>query len=339
MKNQRGVALISVLLITTIIVSILTGIFYRQSLAQERLFQSLLTDQAALIGYSAEDWVAQRLIEDANRSSYDSLSESWAQALPPLPVENGVLSGRLTDLQSRVNLNRFTAFTPEKTQAARGEPRSDYFLIERLFRQAGYPLSDAQLDGLIDWQDPDDQITGQGAESPEYQLSDTPYRTANGELVALYELLSIQGFDSSVLERISPWVNVLPRTVRQINVNTAPAQVLMALCASIDQASADRLIEIRAEHPWTNVAAFYRSLAETLQLDSERQAQALVRGEGFDPITVSSDYFQLEMKLELGGRVFNLESVLHRVKVEKKISVNVISRSLQMVNETLGEAA
>ena len=46
----------------------------------------------------------------------DHLGEVWAQALPTLPIEGGVITGCIRDLQARFNLNNFALYTPESLE-------------------------------------------------------------------------------------------------------------------------------------------------------------------------------------------------------------------------------
>lgn len=51
------------------------------------------------------DWTRALLRDDRRASNIDYLGEPWALRLPPIPVENGSLSGLIEDQQGRFNLN------------------------------------------------------------------------------------------------------------------------------------------------------------------------------------------------------------------------------------------
>ena len=106
-SRQSGVALIAALLLMTSIVFILGNIFYRHQINVAHQTLSIHEDQAFLLALSAESWARQLLEEDFNDSKADHFAELWAQAIPAMPVDGGMINGCISDLQSRFNLNNF----------------------------------------------------------------------------------------------------------------------------------------------------------------------------------------------------------------------------------------
>ena len=52
---------------------------------------------------------SELLIQDANNAGgVDHLKETWAQPMPPFPIEDGSVSGRLLDESGKFNLNNLT---------------------------------------------------------------------------------------------------------------------------------------------------------------------------------------------------------------------------------------
>lgn len=112
------------------------------------------------------------------------------------------------------------------------------------------------LPALLDWLDPDSETRfPNGAEDEYYTRLDPPYRAANGPLAARSELRLVRGITPEIYAKLAPYVCVLGNSV-PVNVNTAPAEVLMSLGPGIDRPSADLLIAAREIQPWPSVDAF-----------------------------------------------------------------------------------
>lgn len=125
------------------------------------------------------------------------------------------------------------------------------------------------------------------------------------------QLRALPGVSAEVMDRLKPWVVALPKEAR-LNINTAPAQVLAAL-EGLSPAVARQLVAERPEQGYTRVDQF-------LVLPQVDGLGITSRG-----LTVSSQWFRLEVQVELGGRRMYLYSDLeidlntHRVRVVRRV--------------------
>ena len=71
--------------------------------------------------------------------------------MPPFPIEDGSVSGRLLDESGKFNLNNLT-----NGEGIVNEDAKSWF--ERLLVRVGLPAELSQA--VIDWQDPNDEPTG-----------------------------------------------------------------------------------------------------------------------------------------------------------------------------------
>jgi general secretion pathway protein K len=101
-RREYGVALVAALILMTSIVFILGNIFYRHQINVAQSALAMHQNQAYFLALSAESWARQLLDEDGNESSYDHFDEIWAQAIPAMPVDGGLINGCISDMQSRV---------------------------------------------------------------------------------------------------------------------------------------------------------------------------------------------------------------------------------------------
>ncbi len=179
--------------------------------------------QAAAVARAGVDWAGAILREDRRKNEYDHLGEAWAQHVE-LPVERGRVAGGIGDSQARFNLNNLV----RRGQAS----AADVSALQRLLNTL--ELSEGLIDALVDWMDTDSQPTGaDGAEDAYYLALPEPYYPANRPLVDLAELRLVRGFDPAIVEKLAPYVSVLPNPA-PVNVNSAGAEVLSAVIPGLN---------------------------------------------------------------------------------------------------------
>ena len=222
MRRQRGLAAVTAILIVAVAASAATLMLAQQSamLDQTKLVASRA--QADQYSRAGLDWVRGVLLEDAATAGYDSLDEGWAQPIAALPVERAVVSGYITDEQGKFNLNNLVSgATPSK---------ADVDVFKAILASQG--LAPELADAVIDWIDPNDDLTSTaGAENAYYLSLKRPYRTANAPMTQVEELYRVRGFDAAAVRKLRPYVTALPPgTVRgTVNINTASDVVLQAI--------------------------------------------------------------------------------------------------------------
>ena len=259
-RAQRGVALVTALMIVAIAAAIAVKIAF----AHQIWFRQMenVSDRGATdwLRRGALHWASVALLEDAAQNSIDHLGEPWAMALPTLPVEGGGINVRIEDAQGRFNLNNLF----QNTTLGSVPSKTDVALFERLLQNLG--LDPNLANAVVDWIDPNGDVTSPGgAEDSDYLNLKPPYRAANQGLASVEELRLVRGFDARTCAMLLPYVTVLPPgTHTAINVNTASAQVLSAL-TGLDMAWAQRVVDTRADAPMQNVGAFTAKMPQGAQ--------------------------------------------------------------------------
>ena len=296
LNNQRGVALITALLVVSVVTVVAVAMATRQHIDVRRTGNLIHGEQAYAYALAAESWARVILRRDAGDSDYDSLKEDWATALPPIAVEGGRVDGAVEDLQGRFNINNLV--DPDSQEEGEGaDAGAGLAYYKRLLDILG--LEPALADALVDWIDSDINVRfPNGAEDEYYLLRERPYRTANRSLVDVSELRLVKGYDPDALELLLPHVTALPATT-SINVNTATPMVLQALNSELSERDVDALIADRGENGYENINDFlsHNSLAG-LDLDVE--------------VDVTSDYFRVLTDVVIGRSRVQLESLLER---------------------------
>ena len=291
LHRQRGVAIITALLIVAIATTVSATISTRLQLDVRRTGNMIAGDQAYLYSLTAENWSQRILREDREESQIDHLDEDWATEVPPIPVDGGYIRGKLTDLQSCFNLNSILDADADKAVARTR--------LERLLGNLGIDKSNAQA--VMDWIDNDLQTTlPDGAEDVFYMNLERPYRTANTALMSVSELRLIKGFeDPEVYETLLPHVCAFGVNTT-ININTATAEVLRSLADDLSETDVDKIIEQREE-------SAFNDLNEFTSFNDLKQIITSTEG-----LSVDSEYFMLTTETTIGQvRVFTY-SVIHR---------------------------
>ena len=261
---QRGAALLAAMLTVALVATFAAGALWQQWKATEVEGAERQRTQARWLLTGALDWARVILREDARageaNAPVDHLAEPWAVPLQEarlsgflaaLPDGTGnavnddplaqqvLLSGQVTDLQSRLNV----------TNLLNGEQLDAKTAIafERLFEALDVPSTQLKL------------LT-QGLIAAQRQSGDSPLMPQR------LNQLSGFGMSAQALQTLSPYITVLPvRT--PVNLNTASVQVLYASVPGLSLSDAQRLVQQRERQHWASVEAFQKALGRSVNLE------------------------------------------------------------------------
>lgn len=260
--QQKGVAIVMVLLIVALATSLAAYIAMQQSLWQRQVESQFERAQSRQIGLAGIDWARAILAEDKRSNNIDHETELWTLKLPAIPLEGGEVVGSIEDRQGLYNLNNVVN---NMAQFQR--------LLDRL------DLPETLAPALADWLEPGDVPRPGGAKDSYYLALAQPYRTSARLLVELSELTKIKGFDSKTISTLRPFVSVLPDSRTKVNINFAPAEVLVAVINGLTLSDARLIVQQRKEKPYKDIEDIKQRLPQRgiTILDTD--------------ISVSSDYF------------------------------------------------
>jgi len=290
--RQRGVALITAIVLVAIATVLAVRIGTRASLDLRRTAGLIALDQGWNVALGAEAWAAEVLREDDEDSETDHAGERWAQPIPPLPIDGGTVRGGLEDMQGRFNLNNLLG-----NDGSVNEPSVARF--ERLLENIGADPRWARI--TADWLDTD-TVPGfpDGAEDGNYLAQNPPYRAANGPVTTITELMALPGMTLEEYLRIRPFVAALPRGT-DINVCTAKAPVLAALAeGGTDFGDAESLAANRKDGCFPTIA----DLEATLTADEFQALQPT--------ISETSNWFRAVTAVSIGTSELTLYSLIER---------------------------
>lgn len=315
MKNyssQRGVALLTILVMVALATILAATIAKRQTNTAENTGYLMRQDQSLLYAKSAEAFFSELLIQDNdNGSSIDHLQENWAKPMPPFPVEDGSVSGKLLDESGKFNLNNLVKADGNQVD----DSARRWF--EKLLQRVGLPAELSQA--VIDWQDTNDEVTGaMGAESSYYQGLDPAYLTPNTKFHSIEELKLVRGFEGKNYDLIKPYVTALPEQTK-VNMNTAPALLLASIDPKVDVKAIEQQLKIKETEltHFNNVDDLWKlSAFSGIDEQSKTDAASLLDSK--------SNYFTAQIEVMLSERKRQFTSLMMR----KDKQVIVYSRSL-----------
>ena len=312
MKQQQGIALITILVMVALATILAATIAKRQANTAENTAYLMRQNQSLLYAKSAEAFFSELLVDDANNAgAVDHLQENWAKPMPAFPVEDGFVSGTLQDESGKFNLNSLVN--------DEGVPNPQAKLwFEKLLLRVGLPekLSEA----VIDWQDADEEISGtMGAENSYYQGLPQGYLAANSKFHNVEELKLVRGFEDQKYLQIVDYVSALPASDSKVNVNTAPAMLLASLDSKLHINAVEQALQKRQanlEH-FSNINDLWATEPfKQVSPDVQSQVNAL--------LGVQSNYFKAKIEVLLSERKRQFSSDL----VRKDKTVYVVYRSM-----------
>ena len=315
-KRQRGAALIIVLFIVAL-ASILAVEMSANLMVQVQKSTNLQGhQQAKWYGYAAEELAVKALLaskkDDPDKTH---LKQAWAQQGDiPYPVDNGTLQGSITDLQACLNLNALraapalnsggnTGSSANKTNPAH---KALFALLENIEDLPIEESEEAMADSVFDWLDENSITYRSGAEEGEYLSKEFPYLTANNYFASVSELRLIKGFNPLVMEKILPYVCVIPGSeLLAINVNTLDPEHALLLSALIDglsKSGAQSELASRPEEGYDDLNEFF----EQVNQQGAKNTKAVEK-----LFTINSEYFKLQTQAEFVELRFSMTTLLH----------------------------
>jgi hypothetical protein len=200
--RERGIAIVLAISVVAMAAMVAAAIMVSQSTWARRLELTAEHVQARSVLQAGADWARAVLSDDRRQSNVDHLGEPWALRLPPMPVENGELVGKIEDQQGLFNVNNLVA-----------EGKVNFAQLAHFRRRlASLSLPDALAYTLVDWIDDDSLPQPQGGAEDAYYLGlDPPYLAANRPLIDVDEELLDPVGDGDPLEIAGGAIRIHPR--------------------------------------------------------------------------------------------------------------------------------
>ena len=349
-RAEGGAALVVAMLVFALVAALMVGLQRDFTLTLQRGTHQLFSEQAWAYLMGAEGLAALALQADSRADARaevaaDHLGEVWAQPPTPYPLDaGGWMSGRIEDLQGRLNLNLLaetqsvgqatpnandtgdaedveedlgTGNQPQQTATALSDDSTNrwntaqkmFIRLLQALGEASLPLEDAMAltDAVTDFIDRDAERRLNGAEEGEYRYADYPYLPANRALASVSELRAVRGMTEPVYRALAPLVTVWPETSSRLNILTCPLPVLRSVNGD------DQLFPL-AEMEAQRLDELRREgeIGTVADLLADPAFEGQSTGQIEPLLGIRSDWFLLDATVELVERERHLFSVLHR---------------------------
>ena len=236
--SQRGVALLTILLLVVSITVVAGAMLASQKIAIRR--SGLLFDQNQLLqDINAGQQLAVTLIRaDDKLNDTDSEQDIWAQPIPPYALDNHSISIELRDEASRFNINNLYQNGAVNTAALA--------VFQRLLTQLN--LEPDIAIAVLDYQDADGEVYQDGGdESVVYSQQHSGVvegALPNQPFISIDQLQDVRGVSAEVLAALRPYLTAVPYYV-PINVNNASPELLASLVDGVTSEQMRGLTEMR----------------------------------------------------------------------------------------------
>lgn len=233
MPRQRGSALISALLIMSLIAMLVVAMTERVRLEINRT-QLMLERENLILNSQVVTFWAIGVLTDLKQNPVSQDPHGKIMRFPNAFKPNmpgSQISGSLYDLQARFNLNNITEslFVPML-----------YGLLEQ--NVPGAQLASSLLHTTLEW------IRPLAPNAAPQKNTSTPHHA----LYDLSELRLIPGITASLYRTLKPMLTTLP-TVTPINLNTAPPSILKALGRGLSTQESNELFNARGKQGIQNM--------------------------------------------------------------------------------------
>jgi general secretion pathway protein K len=344
LKRQRGVAVVTALLLTTLAITIVASLFWQQQVQVRSIENQRLQLQKQWILRGALDWTRLILREDYRYSKgLDHLGEPWAvplaetrldqyvdNARSETDVPDAVLSGGVTDAQARFNLTNLALGGTPDPQEVMAFGR----LLTNVRQNPGLALATANLMASAQTRETrtpqgqggTQQVQGaQGTQGTQGQSTQQPQGTQGTQgtqtqgmqastasdgvkpiqILHVDDLLAVPGFTPEALTAIRDFVIVLPKPTK-INVNTAPAEVLAARIDTLSLPEATALVAGRQNTYFRNIPIDFKERLKGKQLP---EAQ----------LGVSTEYFLVNGNVRLSRATMRMQALIERKDLNTRV--------------------
>lgn len=289
MNAQRGAALILAMLVAALAATVAVALAADQQRWLADVGNRRDQVQAQSLALAGVQWARQILADDARAGTVDFLGEPWSYPLPPTPIADGSIEGRIEDAQARLNLNNAV----QDGKAGEAERAR----LAQLFAAKG--VDSRMLDALADWIDDDALARPNGAEDAWYAGQSRGAVAANAPLVRTAEMASLRGAKDSTWAALDSSVAALPAGT-QVNINTASPDVIAASIPDLAGEKLAAFIAERARKPFTTMP----ELRERMP-----RGTALPEGASF---VFGSSYFIVSVRSRQGESLAQARALLKR---------------------------
>ncbi len=310
--SQRGAALLMAMVIVTLVSTLAASMVWQQWRAVQVESAERVRSQSAWVLSGALDWARLILREDGKNEQVDHLGEVWAMPLAEARLStflaadgnnnsaldsddspDAFLSGKVDDAHAKYNLRHLVDGVATNDAEVK--------VFKRLLEFLSLPPSLA--DGIAA------AMTKAALAEASFASNDPAVldklggemgRSQAPLMPQSFDQLLWLGLDAGTLEKLRPYVTLLPTAATMVNVNTAPKEVIAAMVDGLDLARAARLVQARQRKPFKTTADIFEVLGHA-QPEWD-----------FSRLDVKSEFFEVKGRLRYEDNVIEQRHLVQR---------------------------
>lgn len=303
LKRQCGVVIVVALFIVALAATMAYLMMSRLERDTRRTTLLLRYTQADFYAQGSVAWAIDQLRNNWERQKANKLVDEIPIQSPENEIKGYQISSTIYDMQARFNLNNLNNNPEAQTSFIR--------LLQALAPDLSLQKAQDLTRAIADWMLPESQ---QNAYNKFYLTLSPPYQAAHRPMISSSELRLVKGMTQALFHALEPYVVALPGSL-PVNVQTAPAPVLMALSPALSLETARAIEQARQQTPLISTQAFFN-------LDIVKNHQITTNN-----ITVISQYFLVETKVTIEKQALVLYTLLGRFVNGNKVTISILWQS------------
>lgn len=309
--RQQGAALLMAMIIVTLVATISATMVWQQWRAVQVEGAERQRAQIMWVLSGALDYPKLVLREDGRSAGPDHLGELWATPLAETnlvaflafdknnnaddgELPQAFLSGKVNDATAKYNLLRLVNEEGAIVETERA-------VLRRLCEFAS--LSPSLADGIA--QSMHLAALARRVENPDKlaELGGAQGLAKAPLMPQTVDQLLWLGLDAATLERLRPFVTLLPpdATGAAVNVNTAPKEVIAAVVDGLDLARAARIVQRRQRNP-------FKATSELTEVIGQKSPDW-----DFTRLDIKSDYYEVNGRVRFEDNIIEQRNLVQRM--------------------------
>lgn len=327
--KQNGLALITVLLIFSIVSLLATALIKQQSTDRQRVGSILLLQKSRNYSHGVEELVKLVLTGDynnvpsiynpqfSNSKDYDTEEEDWfnPSLRGPMPVESGdekvAIELKITDAQGLFNIN---SLHPTAVSSVENRAR-----FTRILNALSVDNAADIAKSAADFIDENSQVESI------YQSKEPAYYPSYKPLKHPSELLLIDGVTNEIFTKLKPYISTIPPEA-ELNVNTADSCILETLASGSWGATEAQAVISTRPAGFKDIKDFW-ALSEVQPYDPDQSGSSGGSSSGSSGssssggtiskwnkanFSINSQYFLYQARVEFEQTVATVEGLIKR---------------------------
>lgn len=286
-RSERGFVLLNALALVAAFAAAAVYVLNRAESARLRQAELQGAGQLRLYLDGFETLAMTLLRQDQQGGAVDALTDSWAAAITGVEVDRGLVSGQISDLQGRFNVNWLA--NAEDLGAEAG--------FVRLLAQLGLPSRlAAEITAFV--------RPGGPVNSPAYAQLTPPITPQGGPVLLLEQLQDIPTLRPRHYARLAPYLSALPSD-SLLNLNTVSPLVLVSLLPGANSGSLEQVLLTRRQTPFTSIEDFILRSGAAFADGGVPEEEEL-------RFAVGSAWFHVDIAAQLEDRTLTRQTIIYR---------------------------